>query len=83
MVIAAPPTVPALALARAAAWLETMRVAPEAHPAGGDVQRGGYGGPVVHWWRDSLRYCGPGFDWRYEDGCNHVTLTKRTTEAAP
>lgn len=27
---------------------------------------GGYGGPVSHWWRDSLRYAGPGLDWRYE-----------------
>lgn len=29
-------------------------------------QRDGYGGPVVHWWRHSLRYTGPGLDWRYE-----------------
>lgn len=36
------------------AWLETMRCP---H---------GYGGPVVHWWRDSLAYAGPGLDWRYE-----------------
>lgn len=27
---------------------------------------GGYGGPVAHWWRDSLHYTGPGLDWRYE-----------------
>jgi hypothetical protein len=26
----------------------------------------GYGGPVVHWWRDCLYYTGPGLDWRYE-----------------
>jgi hypothetical protein len=45
----------ALAVGRLEAWLDTVR-----HPAGG------YGGPVVHWWRDSLLYCGPGFDWRYE-----------------
>lgn len=36
------------------AWFETTRV------------DGGYGGPVSHWWRDSLRYAGPGLDWRYE-----------------
>lgn len=36
------------------AWFESMRV------------DGGYGGPVSHWWRDSLRYAGPGLDWRYE-----------------
>ncbi len=41
------------------AWLEGSRV----EYAGGG---GGYGGPVVHWWRDSLLFCGPGFDWRYE-----------------
>jgi len=33
-----------------------------------DSQRGigGYSGPVVHWWEDSLGYQGPGLDWRYE-----------------
>lgn len=36
------------------AWLETMRAA------------GGYSGPVVHWWQQSLGYTGPGLDWRYE-----------------
>jgi hypothetical protein len=36
------------------AWLDTMRTA---H---------GYAGPVVHWWRDCLRYTGAGLDWRYE-----------------
>jgi hypothetical protein len=84
VVIAAPPTAPALALAltRAAAWLETVRVAPQARPAGGDVQRGGYGGPVVHWWRDSLRYCGPGFDWRYEGLIlGYLTLSRRAQGA--
>ena len=48
-------------------WLEGMRVP------------GGYGGPVAHWWRDSLLYCGPGLDWRYEgiiDG--YLTLFERT-----
>jgi hypothetical protein len=35
-------------------WLETMR------------QRGGYGGPVSHWWQNRFRYAGPGLDWRYE-----------------
>lgn len=43
-----------LCAARLERWLETMR-AP-----------GGYGGPVAHWWRDSLLYCGAGHDWRYE-----------------
>ena len=27
---------------------------------------GGYGGPVAHWWAQSLLYTGPGLDWRYE-----------------
>ncbi|MFW5708918.1 MAG: hypothetical protein ACOCX5_01730 [Chloroflexota bacterium] len=35
-------------------WLETMR--------GPD----GYGGPVAHWWQNSLYYTGAGLDWRYE-----------------
>jgi hypothetical protein len=35
-------------------WLETMR------------QKGGYGGPVSHWWQNRFRYAGPGLDWRYE-----------------
>ncbi len=35
-------------------WLESMR------------KVGGYSGPVVHWWDDSLAYQGPGLDWRYE-----------------
>lgn len=36
------------------AWFDFMR------------RPGGYGGPVVHWWRDCLDYTGPGLDWRYE-----------------
>jgi len=35
-------------------WLQSMK------------QKGGYGGPVVHYWQDCLRYIGPGTDWRYE-----------------
>jgi hypothetical protein len=42
------------AVARLDAWLETMR------------GPGGYGGPVAHWWQQSLLYAGPGLDWRYE-----------------
>lgn len=42
------------AVARLEAWLETMR------------GPGGYGGPVAHWWQQSLIYTGPGLDWRYE-----------------
>jgi hypothetical protein len=48
------PEAPALTLARLEAWLESMR------------GPGGYGGPVAHWWRQSLLYTGPGLDWRYE-----------------
>lgn len=36
------------------AWLHTMR------------QKGGYGGPVAHWWQNRFRYTGVGLDWRYE-----------------
>lgn len=42
------------AVARLDAWFETMR--------GPD----GYGGPVAHWWQQSLLYTGAGLDWRYE-----------------
>lgn len=35
-------------------WLDTMR--------GAD----GYGGPVAHWWQNSLQFTGAGLDWRYE-----------------
>ena len=49
------------------AWLETMR---------GD---GGYGGPVAHWWQQSLLYTGPGLDWRYEGIiAGYLTLWQRT-----
>jgi hypothetical protein len=41
-------------VARLDLWLDTMR-----GPAG-------YGGPVVHWWRDCLAFCGAAMDWRYE-----------------
>jgi len=36
------------------AWFETMR------------SPSGYGGPVAHWWQQSLMYTGTGLDWRYE-----------------
>jgi hypothetical protein len=35
----------------------------------------------VHWWRDSLLYCGPGFDWRYEGIIlGYLELSRRTGE---
>lgn len=58
------------AVGRLDAWFETMR------------QQGGYGGPVVHWWRHSLRYTGPGIDWRYEGILQaHATLYQRTHQS--
>jgi hypothetical protein len=45
-----------VAVGRLDAWLDTMR--------GPGI--GGYGGPVAHWWQQSLLYTGPGLDWRYE-----------------
>ncbi len=42
------------AVAKNLNWLETMK------------QSNGFGGPVVHYWRDSLDYIGPAGDWRYE-----------------
>ncbi|MBV9120747.1 MAG: hypothetical protein JOZ39_08550, partial [Chloroflexi bacterium] len=39
----------------------------------------GYGGPVAHWWRDSLLFCGPAADWRYEGiVAGYLTLHGRT-----
>ncbi len=45
-----------VAVAQLDAWLDTMR-----GPDGG-----GYGGPVAHWWQQSLLFTGPAMDWRYE-----------------
>ena len=57
----------AQATANLAHWLETMR-GPR-----------GYGGPVAHWWQQSLIYTGPGLDWRYEGIiCGYVQLWQRT-----
>ena len=59
----------AIAVAKLDAWLETMRCL------------GGYGGPVVHWWEDSLFYTGPGLDWRYEGIIlGYLNLYKKTGE---
>ncbi len=50
-------------------WFQTMR------------QAGGYGGPVAHWWRHSLLYAGPAFDWRYEGILTgYATLYRKTGE---
>jgi hypothetical protein len=43
-----------MAIAGLDVWLETLR------------GPGGYGGPVAHWWQQSLMYTGAGLDWRYE-----------------
>ncbi len=58
-------------IARLHAWLDTMR-GPE-----------GYAGPVVHWWRDCLIFCGPALDWRYEGIiAGYLTLYERTGNTA-
>lgn len=50
-------------------WLDTMRCP------------GGYGGPVVHWWGDSLAYTGGGLDWRYEGIISgYLNLYRRTNQ---
>lgn len=41
-------------VAKIDAWFDTIR-APS-----------GYGGPIVHWWQNSLQFTGAGLDWRYE-----------------
>lgn len=56
----------ALALLRLETWLETVH------------QPDGYAGPVVHWWRHSLRYTGPGIDWRYEGIVSGYTILAKT-----
>lgn len=66
----APPDPVALAVARLDAWLETLR------------GPGGYGGPVAHWWQQSLLYTGPGLDWRYEGIISgYLLLWQRTGDA--
>lgn len=53
------------------AWFDTQR------------RTGGYGGPVVHWWRDCLSYTGPGLDWRYEGIiCGYLNLWERSGNLA-
>ncbi len=60
------------AAARLDAWLETTR-------GPGGLQ--GYGGPVAHWWQQSLLYTGPGCDWRYEGILfGYLALWERTGE---
>lgn len=48
------PTQIDVAVSNMDAWFETMR------------GPNGYGGPVAHWWQQSLIYTGAGLDWRYE-----------------
>lgn len=54
-------------IAKLDAWYESIRT------------EDGYGGPVVHWWQNSLQYTGPAFDWRY-DGiiAGYITLYQKT-----
>jgi len=67
MIAAEPATRAGQAVAALDAWLETMR-AP-----------GGYGGPVAHWWQQSLLYTGAGRDWRYEGiVAGYLALWERT-----
>ena len=55
------------AVAKLDAWFETMR------------GPGGYGGPIAHWWQQSLVYTGAGLDWRYEGViAGYVRLWERT-----
>lgn len=56
-----------VAVARLDRWLDTMRT-PD-----------GYGGPVAHWWRESMVACRAGLDWRYEGiVAGYLTLFERT-----
>ena len=50
-------------------WLDTMRTSD------------GYGGPVVHWWQNSLQFTGTSLDWRYEGIIQgYLTLWERTQD---
>lgn len=41
----------------------------------------GFGGPVVHYWNNSLSYIGPGTDWRYEGLITGLlTIEKKTND---
>lgn len=58
------------ALARSLQWLESMR------------QHDGYGGPVVHYWNDSLHYIGPRRDWRIEGlMATFISLHQKTNDS--
>jgi hypothetical protein len=58
-----------MAVAALAAWFETIH--------GPD----GYGGPVAHWWQQSLVYTGAGRDWRYEGIiAGYLHLWERTND---
>jgi hypothetical protein len=57
------------AVAKLDAWFDTMR------------GPGGYGGPVAHWWQQSLIYTGVGLDWRYEGIiAGYLQLWERTND---
>ena len=50
-------------------WLSSMK------------QKGGYAGPVSHYWKDCLAYIGPGTDWRYEGLMDSfLTLFEKTKD---
>lgn len=67
MLETATPTLIDTAIAACDAWLDTIR-----GPSG-------YGGPVAHWWQQSLVYTGAGLDWRYEGiVVGYVQLWQRT-----
>jgi hypothetical protein len=56
---------------RIASWLESTR-----GPTG-------FAGPIVHWWRDALLDCRPGFDWRYEGIIDGYLALERREPAGP
>lgn len=55
---------------RVSGWIERTR-----------SPTGGFGGPVAHWWRDSLLDCRPGYDWRHEGiVAGYLALHRRTSD---
>lgn len=57
-----------VAVARLDRWFETIR------------SDEGYGGPVAHWWQQSLVYTGAALDWRYEGIiAGYLELWRRTS----
>lgn len=69
------------AVGRLDAWFETMRTGGVGGQGEALPLSRGYGGPVAHWWQQSLLYTGAGLDWRYEGIITgYLELWRRTQD---